>query len=214
MASPVALLLILPYSLLTAAFARPQTSALGSFPTNVFANGALLRCPMLVSRSNWNARGATNSLQARTGARVSATILQITPVCATGCTNESTCAAAVRRLQTDHMRQPHNWADIAFHFLIAPDGKIFRGRAWNQPGPSNMGSPRALHVAFLGNYAHRNINLQEVISLWSLMQCLQQRHRLTENYALLLTSPDEATCNGRGLFRQIRRWQRAGQLPQ
>ena len=207
------LLLLLLSLLLWLATARGR--AMGSLANiaHLFANGgATLRCPTIKTRTEWGASAPTRPLQPRDAAQATATALRVMPICANACSDANTCPAVLRRLQAAHKQQ--NWADIAYHFLIAPDGAVFGGRAWNRPGPRSMGSARTLQVAFLGSYARRNINLQEVISLWSLKQCLQQRQRLSENFTVILGPPiPESSCGGGQLFQQFRRWQSAGQLP-
>lgn len=209
MASPTCALPALLLSLLGLALGLP----LGANIAHLFANGALLRCPTVVTRADWGARAPARPLQPRGDAQATALVLRVTPLCATACSNATTCPAALQSLQASHM-QRENWADIAYHFLIAPDGRVFSGRPWNRPGPASLGSARTLQVAFLGSYASRNINMQEVISLWSLKQCLQQRQRLSENYSLVLAAAESPTaCGGERLFQQFRRWQSAGQMP-
>lgn len=68
-------------------------------------------------------------------------------------TRTATCAAQIQRIQRDHMKG-EGWADIGYHFLIDPAGRIWEGRElrWqgaHAEGDNNIGN---IGICVLGNF--------------------------------------------------------------
>jgi N-acetylmuramoyl-L-alanine amidase len=61
--------------------------------------------------------------------------------------------AYLRRLQT-WSRQARGWADIPYHYIVAPDGQVYAARPVTMPGDTNTDyDPRGhLLVMLLGNF--------------------------------------------------------------
>ncbi|HSK13147.1 MAG TPA: peptidoglycan recognition family protein [Phnomibacter sp.] len=112
-------------------------------------------------------------------------------------------ARKINRIQAWGMGPDRNWADIPYHFLIAPNGKVYEGRAVTTVGETNTEYDPAGHllICCLGNY-----EVQEVPEalLRSLIQMIAMASR-TYNIPLttLATHRDHSTqtsCPGKNLY--------------
>lgn len=62
-------------------------------------------------------------------------------------------AATIRGIQDYHMNDPATgWNDIGYHFLIGPDGKIFRGRPETALGSHCVPNTNKLGICCIGNF--------------------------------------------------------------
>jgi hypothetical protein len=60
--------------------------------------------------------------------------------------------AVVRAIQNFHM-ETRGWADVGYHFLIGPDGKVYQGRDLNYAGAHAYGHNKgSVGVNFMGCY--------------------------------------------------------------
>ncbi len=74
----------------------------------------------------------------------------------------------LKNIQTWCMGPDRNWADIPYHFLIAPDGTVYEGRNVYTVGETNTEyDPQGhVHISFLGNYTEQTLTpkLLEVLT--------------------------------------------------
>lgn len=84
----------------------------------------------IVPRENWNpTRERTNDMDAASGRWNTLTVHHTAMPGAPGPgESEARSAEHIRLVQRAHMNSPNNWADIGYHFLIDPEGRIFEGR--------------------------------------------------------------------------------------
>jgi len=98
----------------------------------------------VVSRAEWGAApaGSKTRLDA---ARVSMLVLHHT-------TGRYAGPETVRQIQAFHQGQQRGWSDVAYNFLVAPDGTVFEGRGWDRVGAHARGlNSVSLGVAFIGD---------------------------------------------------------------
>ncbi len=120
----------------------------GSAPDPVVDSRRLVTLP----RAAWDAKPARSDQMERMGRIDRITVHHSATIARPG--SEQAAATAVRGIQKHH--QEHNgWADIGYHFLIDPAGRIFQGRELTWQG-AHAGDPsRNRHnvgVCLLGNY--------------------------------------------------------------
>jgi hypothetical protein len=61
-------------------------------------------------------------------------------------------AQTVRNIQAFHQGPTRKWADIAYSFLVAPDGTIFEGRGWGKQGAHAKGyNSSSIGIAYIGD---------------------------------------------------------------
>ena len=58
----------------------------------------------------------------------------------------------VRNIQAFHQGPTRKWADIAYSFLVAPTGEIFKGRGWGKQGAHAKGhNSSSIGIAYIGD---------------------------------------------------------------
>lgn len=97
-------------------------------------------------------------------------------------TRQSTSAAQIQRIQRDHM-QNSRWADIGYHFLIDPAGRVWQGRELKYQGAhaeghNNIGN---IGICVLGNFMRGRDGQQptpaQIAAMRQLVTELMQRYR-------------------------------------
>jgi len=67
--------------------------------------------------------------------------------------SQYTGAATIRGIQDYHMNDPKTgWIDIGYHFLIGPDGKIYRGRPETALGSHCVPNTDKIGICCIGDY--------------------------------------------------------------
>lgn len=97
-------------------------------------------------------------------------------------TRQTTSVAQIQRIQRDHM-QSSGWADIGYHFLIDPAGRVWEGRELRYQGAhaeghNNIGN---IGICVLGNFMRGRDGQQptpaQVAAMRQLVADLMQRYR-------------------------------------
>lgn len=98
----------------------------------------------VVSREQWGAKPATGSTRLNPN-RVTMFVLHHT-------TGTYAGPVTVRNIQSFHQGKARKWADVAYNFLVAPDGIIFEGRGWTTTGAHARGqNSTSIGVAYIGD---------------------------------------------------------------
>lgn len=98
----------------------------------------------IVSRAGWGAKPATG-------------VTNLVPSRVTMCVLHHTTGTyagpqSVRNIQAFHQGPSRKWADIAYGFLVAPDGTIYEGRGWGKQGAHARGQNSvSIGIAFIGD---------------------------------------------------------------
>lgn len=119
------------------------------------------------------------------------------------------------RAISKHHTVNNGWADIAYHYLISPDGsKIYEGRPAFQIGAHcggtppagisrNFGNTGSIGICLIGDYDHEPVNPEGLRTLAVLIADLCERYdiKLTDIYGHCeaWTKPPK-TCPGKNLF--------------
>ena len=119
-----------------------------------------------------------------------------------------------------------NWPDLPYHFLIAPDGRIFEARDLQYEPDSNTKYPLQGHIGveMMGNFETQRVSPQQLESLTRLVAWLaQEKHIDLSNVATHRdVAPNQTTCPGKDFYRymldgQFKEWVKrvmAGKDPQ
>jgi N-acetyl-anhydromuramyl-L-alanine amidase AmpD len=164
--------------------------------------------PPIVTRTEWHARDPINKGQRHTPKMIvvhhswEPTAAQVA-----GCGAE-----VIRSIQQYHMSK--GWADIGYHFLIMPDGKIFEGRPVGNLGAHSGGTPPqgvtkcfgntgTIGICCIGNYDTEEPAkpmLEAFIGLMSWLQAeFQINPRNVFGHCEAWSRPPK-TCPGKHLF--------------
>ncbi|MBI3039002.1 N-acetylmuramoyl-L-alanine amidase [bacterium] len=90
-------------------------------------------------------------------------------------------ASTIRGIQNYHMdNQATGWMDIGYHFLIGPDGTIFRGRPEAVIGSHCLPNSTMIGICLIGNYDPNADKLNEKIerSLINLLSWLSSTYHI------------------------------------
>lgn len=119
----------------------------------------------------------------------------------------------IRNLQSWGKRRPEieqpprntYWPDLPYHFLVAPDGRIFEGRPVTYEPESNTKYELAGHlgVELMGNFEEQRPSPAQVESTVRLVAWLLAEHDLTTEAITThaLTAKGQTSCPGRDFAR-------------
>lgn len=85
--------------------------------------------------------------------------------------------ATIHGIQHYHMHTKH-WLDIGYHFLIGPEGKIYRGRPENVSGAHCVPNTGKLGISVIGNFEVEEISTEARTSLTALLKYLCPAHNV------------------------------------
>jgi hypothetical protein len=113
--------------------------------------------------------------------------------------------AYLRRLQS-WSRLSKRWSDIPYHYIVAPDGRIYAARDEGVPGDTNTEYDPGGHllVMLMGNFEDVQPTPAQLESAVALMAWLAQRHHLDpQSIASHRDYSKQTTCPGRHLYRYL-----------
>ena len=128
-------------------------------------------------------------------------------------TNSQKPEEFVRNMQAWGKRRPEleqpprntYWPDLPYHFLIAPDGRIFEGRPVEYEPESNTKFPLAgnLNVEMMGDFERQRPSLAQLQSVVQLTAWLVEEHGIhVENVRTHRdVAPGQTACPGRDFYR-------------
>ena len=111
-------------------------------------------------------------------------------------------AAYLRRLQS-WSRLSKRWPDIPYHYVIAPDGRVFEARPEALPGDTNTGYDPRGHalVMLLGNFEEQEPTAAQLEATVALMTRLARRHGIpADRIASHRDVSDGTVCPGAHLW--------------
>ena len=113
-------------------------------------------------------------------------------------------AKKIKAIQVWGMGTDRNWVDIPYHFLIAPDGKIYEGRAVTTVGETATEYDPTGHllITCLGNLEQQEVPSAQLASLIKLIAHACKKYNLP--YETITTHRDnstQTTCPGKNLYK-------------
>ncbi len=113
-------------------------------------------------------------------------------------------AKKIKAIQVWGMGPDRSWVDIPYHFLIAPDGKIYEGRAVTTVGETATEYDPTGHllITCLGNLGQQEVPQAQLTSLIKLIAYTCKKYNLP--YETITTHRDnstQTTCPGKNLYR-------------
>jgi hypothetical protein len=152
--------------------------------------------PVIIPRSGWNA-AEPKPYKEHTPVRITVhhegTRLLIT----------DDAARKIKNIQTWGMGPDREWADIPYHFLIAPNGTIYEGRNVNTVGETNTEYDPTGHllICCLGNLEEQELPKEQLASLISLIAYVSRKYNIS--YETLAAHKDfskQTNCPGKNLY--------------
>ncbi len=112
-------------------------------------------------------------------------------------------AKKIKAIQVWGMGKDRNWTDIPYHFLIAPDGKIYEGRNPFTVGETATEYDPSGHLLIncLGNLEVQEVQPEQLASLVKLIAYTSKKYGIP--YETITTHRDnstQTTCPGKNLY--------------
>jgi hypothetical protein len=112
-------------------------------------------------------------------------------------------AKKIKNIQTWGMGPDRKWADIPYHFLVAPNGTIYEGRNVNTVGETNTEYDPTGHllICCLGNLEEQELPKEQLASLISLIAYVSRKYNIP--YETLAAHKDfskQTNCPGKNLY--------------
>ncbi len=106
-----------------------------------------LPAPEIVTREQWGARPHRGDYASHVPNRL------VVHHTSSPSAEQYTGSSTIRGIQNYHMDAPsHGWADIGYHFLIGPDGLIYRGRPETVVGAHVIPNANKVGVCLIGDF--------------------------------------------------------------
>lgn len=115
---------------------------------------------------------------------------------------EGDAAAHIRNIQVWGMGKERDWADIPYHFLIAPNGDIFEGRDPLTEGESGTSYDTSGHLQLnlLGNFSEQEPTPEQLRSLVQLMAWAHHRWDIPTTTIAAHRDFAPTSCPGANLY--------------
>jgi hypothetical protein len=150
----------------------------------------------IVPRSGWTAN-APRPYKQHTPTRITVhhegTRLEIT----------DDAAKKIKGIQSWGMGPDRNWTDIPYHFLIAPDGTIYEGRAVTTVGETATEYDPTGHllITCLGNLEVQEVPPAQLQSLVKLIAYVSRKYNIpVETLTTHRDHSSQTTCPGKNLY--------------
>lgn len=112
-------------------------------------------------------------------------------------------AKKIKAIQVWGMDKDRNWADIPYHFLIAPDGTIYEGRAVTTAGETATEYDPSGHllITCLGNLEVQEVPEKQLASLINLIAYTSKKYNIpAETLTTHRDNSTQTTCPGKNLY--------------
>ncbi len=151
----------------------------------------------IIPRSGWNAlepRPFKQHTPVRITVHHEGTKLEIT----------DDAARKIRNIQAWGMGPDRNWVDIPYHFLIAPDGKIYEGRSVQTVGETATEYDPTGHllITCLGNLEQQEVREEQLDALVRMIAYCSKKYGIPlETLSTHRDNSTQTTCPGKNLYR-------------
>ena len=113
-------------------------------------------------------------------------------------------AVKLKNLQTWGMREK-GWHDVPYHFLIAPDGRIYEGRALRyRPDTNTEFDPAGyVNVQLWGNFEEQRVSREQLDAVVALTAHLADRLDMPTDQLVAHEDVAQTACPGRDFHRYL-----------
>lgn len=166
----------------------------------------------ILPRSAWTGVGIARPNEAYPMAGINRITVHHSGVDSSSLRSQSQCTRQIENIRQAHVR--NGWADIGYHFVIDPQGRVYSGRPVAKQGAHVKDeNEHNLGIMMMGNYDRQTPSAEAMNSLKALlvMQIRSYRVPLARVYTHQELKP--TACPGRSLQRQmVQMRSRSGEL--
>ncbi|MBI4866142.1 MAG: N-acetylmuramoyl-L-alanine amidase [Candidatus Wallbacteria bacterium] len=161
---------------------------------------AAVEPPPIVRRADWGGRAARETYEPSRPGKL--TVHHSSQPRASRCKG----AATIRGIQQFHMAS-RGWKDIAYHYLIAPDGTVYQGRPEGASGSHSRPNRHKLGVCVLGNFnrGEESVTPLARASLVRLLAYLAGKHGISARAIYGHRDFNRTDCPGGALYGDLDR---------
>lgn len=164
-----------------------------------------------VSRSEWGARAAVETLQLRTPVPYVVIHHSYSPE---ACYNRDDCIKAMKSMQNFHIDDRH-WWDIGYHFGVGSDGVAYEGRGWSILGAHALHFNNiSIGICVIGDWTNSTPPAEQIKTVKSLIAAGVELGYIQTNYKLVgHRQVRETACPGQTFFEAIKSWDHWSAFP-
>lgn len=120
-------------------------------------------------------------------------------------TIEDDAAEKLRRVQRWGMGPDRNWSDMPYHFLVAPDGKVYEGRNVFTAGETNTEYNPSGHLLInaLGNFEEQEISETQLNALLDFTAFCSVKYNIAPETITGHKDHAKTLCPGKNLYKLI-----------
>ncbi len=119
------------------------------------------------------------------------------------------CAAQIETIRRGH--RGNGWADIGYHYIVDPDGRVWEGRPIALQGAHVKDqNPHNLGVLVLGNFEEQQPTPQALAALDRFVAAQMRQYRVSLNEVYTHQELAPTACPGRNLQRYMERTRARG----
>ena len=102
-------------------------------------------------------------------------------------------------------RSHRGWPDLPYHYLIAPDGRIFEGRSVEYEPETNTDYDTMGHIGVQawGSFGAQRVSIEQIESLVALLAWLAEEHEIDPRTIQGHKDVAQTACPGDDLYRYI-----------
>ncbi|MSR48346.1 MAG: N-acetylmuramoyl-L-alanine amidase [Planctomycetes bacterium] len=170
---------------------------------------AAAKAPPILPRTSWGARRTRSNFDRMTPI----TRVTVHHTATRLSSNSARVAAdAIRSYQREH-QEKEGWADIGYHFMVDPAGRIWEGRPLTYQG-AHAGSPELnvgnIGIALIGDFTVQQPTSAQKKALVELLDSLCAKYRLAQSrvYTHQEIRDTGTACPGPALQRVVEQWRR------
>lgn len=165
--------------------ASPGVSNTYGLPTNVIA------------RSNWTRQSVIRSL-ANPMNGVNRITIHHDAIPSQSLRTQSDAVARLNSVRQSHLKE--GWADIGYHYVIDPQGRVWEGRPLTFQGAHVKDhNEHNIGVMCMGNFEQQRPTSNQIASLDGFVAVLMRRHRIPVNRVYTHQEIMKTLCPGRNL---------------
>jgi hypothetical protein len=163
----------------------PGVSTVTGLPTNV------------IPRATWTRQSVIRSL-ANPMNGVSRITIHHDALNSQGLRTQSDAIARLNSVRQSHLRE--GWADIGYHYIIDPQGRVWEGRPLTFQGAHvKDNNEHNIGVMCMGNFEQQRPTSNQIASLDGFVSVLMRRHRIPANRVYTHQEIMPTRCPGRNL---------------
>lgn len=165
----------------------------------------------ILPRNVWTRQGIARPRECYDMNGVSRITVHHSAMDSTSLRSQSDVVGHLESIRATHVR--NGWADIGYHYVVDPDGRVWECRAsWKQGAHVKDQNEHNLGVMVLGNFEHQRPTAASLDSLERLIAMQMQKYRVPVSRVYTHREIGKSACPGRNMQASMNSMRRGGML--